>query len=363
MMSKNLERSKHLASKAEPKKSNRNNRPWVSINLIGALIGVAVTGVVSYAMAYNEVIAGMHTWFGIAFIVLMIFHLRNNFKSIATYLVQKKGRRWLATCVVITSSIVLGVMLSIPPFSSVLTFGQNLRKSVTLSEESYQKLTTHIGSNGQPISIELRKGDHYESETQPLFWGFTYTTVPQVAFWVEDLEGNYVDTLYVTQKSSNSSFVPTDDLFALVSRPEALPYWAHQRGVKYKNDLMVPDKDNTDLDGITGATPLGDYEIHSKINISSRKFKVMMEINRSYDFNAYYTKDKYPDDPIYSGSGSSGQPSVIYTALIDLDATQKSYLMKVMGHGHYSGANGNLYTDMKGIDSALQLVKRVIIDI
>ena len=88
-----------------------------------------------------------------------------------------------------------------------------------------------------------------------------------------------------------------------------------------------------------------------------------MEINRSYDFNAYYTKDKYPEDPVYSGSGSSGQPSVIYAALIDLDDIQKTYLMEVVGHGHYSGADGTLYTDMTGIDTALQLVKRVIIDI
>ena len=40
-------------------------------------MGVTVTGAVSYVMAYNAVIAGIHTWFGIAFIVLMAFHLRS----------------------------------------------------------------------------------------------------------------------------------------------------------------------------------------------------------------------------------------------------------------------------------------------
>ncbi|WP_432459835.1 MULTISPECIES: DUF4405 domain-containing protein [unclassified Agarivorans] len=351
------------ASRSKTKKRNGNSRSWVSINLVGALMGMAVTGVLSYGMAYNEIIAGIHTWFGIAFILLMAFHLRNNFRVILTYLTQDKAKLWLTTSVVSILSLTLGVILAVPPFSSVLSFGQELRKSVTLSEGSYQTLTTHIGSNGLPISIELRKGEHYESEPQALFLGMTYTTVPQVAFWIEDLAGHYIDTLYVTQKTSNGGFIPNEDLFGLVSRPEALPYWAHQRGVKYKNNLMVPDANNTDLDGVTGATPLGNYDINSKVNSALRQFRVMMEINRSYDFNSYYTKDKYPQDPIYSGSGSSGQPSVIYAASIDLDDPQSTYLMKPIGHGHYSGANGILYTNMTGIDTALQLVQRVIIDI
>ena len=77
----------------------------------------------------------------------------------------------------------------------------------------------------------------------------------------------------MTQKISNSNFTPTEDLFSLVSRPETLPYWAYQRGIKYTNDQMVPDINNTDLDGMTGATPLGDYDISSKVNTSLRQFR------------------------------------------------------------------------------------------
>ncbi|WP_354625758.1 DUF4405 domain-containing protein [Psychromonas sp. MME2] len=347
----------------DSKKVSKNSRHWVSINLIGALMGLSVTGIISYIMGYNATIAGIHTWLGIVFIALMIFHLRNNLKSIFSYVAQSKGKRCFTISIVIMLSITLGVIFSIPPFSSVITFGQDLHKSMTISEGSYQKLTTHIGDTGIPITIEIRKGAYYESEPQLLFLGLTYTTVPQVAFWVEDLAGNYIDTLYVSQKMSNSHFVPTDELFSLVSRPEALPYWAHQRGVKYNNTQMVPDVDNSDLDGMTGATPLGDYQLSSKVNSTLRRFKVMMEINRSYDFNSHYSKDKYPEDPVYSGLGASGQPSLIYAAYIDLDIAQKTYIMDVIGHGHFSGANGMLYSDMTGIDTALQLVKRVIIDI
>jgi len=37
--------------------------------------------------------------------------------------------------------------------------------------------------------------------------------------------------------------------------------------------------------------------------------------------------------------------------------------LKPIAHGHHFGANGILYEDMQGIDTALQLVKRVVVDI
>lgn len=347
--------------KTEPKKANK--RSWVSINLMAALMGMVITGIISYAFSYSETVAGIHTWFGIGFIFLMVFHLRNNLKTLFNYMKQKKGKQLTALGVTASFVIVVGVLLSLPPFSHVLEFGKNLRKSITVEEGSFQTLTTNIGDKGLPLEIELRKGLHYESDPQPLFLGITYTTVPQVAFWLEDLNGQYISTIYVTQKITNASFVSTDDIFSTVSRPESLPYWAHQRGVSYEDGSLMPSMANTDLDGMTGATPLGNYDVRSKVNSELRQFKVMMEINRSYDFNDFYTKDKYPDDAIYSGSGSSGQPSVIYQALINLDDQQKAYFMSPIGHGHHSGANGNLYKDMNGIDTALQLIKRVVVQV
>jgi hypothetical protein len=340
-----------------------NKRSWVSINLLAALLGMIITGIMSYALPYSEFIAGVHTWFAIGFIFLMVFHLRNNLKVIFNYIKQPLGKRLVGGSALVSLIFVVGVLLSIPPFNSVLEFGKNLRKAVTVEEGMFQILSTNIGTEGIPIAIELRKGLHYESGPQPLFLGLTYTSVPQVAFWIEDLAGNYINTIYVTQKVSNGSFVSADDIFSTVVRPESLPYWAHQRGGTYGENGVMPGTDNSDLDGKTGATPQGNYDVRSQLASELRQFKVMMEINRSYDFNQYYSKARYPDDPIYSGSGSSGQPSVIYSAAIDLDDDQTSYIMKVAGHGHYSGANGNLFADMTGIDTALELVKRVVIDI
>lgn len=359
----NIDKSAPTNATPPKRKPAANKRSWVSIGLISTLLGMVISGVMSYALAYSESIAGIHTWFGIAFIFLMVFHLRNNLKTLFNYVRQHKGKQLLSISVTFGLAMIVGVLLALPPFSQVLEFGKNLRKSVSVEEGTFQTLTTNVGDSGIPIEIELRKGAHYESDPQPLFLGLTYTSTPQVAFWLEDLEGQYINTIYVTQKISNASFVSTDDIFKTVSRPESLPHWAHQRGVSYGGDSFMPSTDNNDLDGMTGATPLGNYDVRSKLKTELRQFKVMMEINRSYDFNDFYTKDKYPNDPIYSGSGSSGQPSVIYSTTINLDDNEQTYIMKPVGHGHYSGKDGKLYPNLQGIDTALQLVKRVIVSI
>ena len=50
---------------------------------------------------------------------------------------------------------------------------------------------THVGAESAalPVTLMVRAGPHYESDPQPLFLGLTYTSVPQMAFWIEDDEG------------------------------------------------------------------------------------------------------------------------------------------------------------------------------
>lgn len=340
----------------------RKRRSWVSIALVVVLVGMTVTGVMSYALAYSAATAGIHTWFGLAFMALMALHLTNNAKSLLSYLRPGPGKRLALAYVGLAAVTVAGVLLAWPPWSSLLALGKQLRRGVGLEAGTYEILTTHIGERGQPIRIALRAGEHYQSSPQPLFLGLSFTTVPQVAFWIEDEDGRYIDTLYVTKKTTSAGFVPSEDPFGTTARPEALPYWAHRRGVRYPSGMMVPPEGSVELDAVTGATPRGHFDVHSVLSRLPRRFRVLMEINRSFDFNDFYSSDRFPEDPIYSGSGSSGQPSVVYAAEVNLDAPQPAYVLVPVGHGHHSGRDGELYRDMAGIDTALQLVERVVVD-
>ena len=114
-------------------------------------------------------------------------------------------------------------------------------------------------------------------------------------------------------------------------------------------------------DVITTATPIGSYNLASKVDSRLDNFRVLMEINRSFDFNDYYSKDAFPDDPIYSGPGFSGQPALVYAASIDTNDGEEFYVLKPIGHSHHSGADGNLYEDLSKLDTALSIVERIFV--
>jgi len=66
---------------------------------------------------------------------------------------------------------------------------------------------------------------------------------------------------------------------------------------------------------------------------------------------------------VYSGSGSSAQPSLIYAATVNLNDDERYYFMTLIGRGHHSGKNGDLYTDLAGITTAKEMVNRVIVEV
>ena len=335
------------------------NRPWVSITIALFFACLAGTGLILYMLPYNSFFSGLHTWLGFCFIAIIVLHFINNFRSLFGYLKKKHSFLIIFSAGLLCFTIVVAVYYRLAPVSTVLDFGNKLRKTVTVTEGHFQTILINQDVSGKKLIIEVRVGDRYRDRPFPFLFGRTITSPPQMAFWVEDTAGNYIRTLYVTAKTGYPIIYPVDRIRSdTVSRPEALPYWSHKRSEAYGRKDFSPE-----VDAVTGATPHGHFNIETDLPGALRKFRVLAEINRSFDFNDYYTKNKYPNDPVYSGDGNPGQPSVIYSTDINLDSDDKVYIMKLIGHGHYSGADGKLYTDMTGIDSALQIIQRMIVEV
>jgi len=76
-----------------------------------------------------------------------------------------------------------------------------------------------------------------------------------------------------------------------------------------------------------------------------------------------YNKD-YPEDAEKSaGSNVNGQPSVIYSAVVDIsELAQWPIMLNLTGHGSTDGSDGNLYTDISSLSSALRIVDSVLIE-
>jgi hypothetical protein len=187
-----------------------------------------------------------------------------------------------------------------------------------------------------------------------------------MAIWVEDQAGNYIQTLYVAQSIGKGVFQHADKssgnwVPGPIMRPAALPFWSHRRGVMNSSGNYLPDQEHPIADAYTGPTPPGNFVLNTRIeNPGLRKFSVYFEINQTWDWNEFWTNDKYPDDAEYK---TSCQPALVYKTDINLDSNTKTYDLAIIGHSHYSGKTGELFSDLSTMTTALNIVKglRVVV--
>ena len=182
---------------------------------------------------------------------------------------------------------------------------------------------------------------------------------PSFVLWAEDMEGKFLQTLFITKAVGTSIYDHGDPSSGHwepgeIRRPASLPYWAHQRGVQEADGLYIPTLDNPVPDAYTGATPAGDFSLVSSFDEPPpRKFRILFEINQTWDWNEHWTNNKYPEDAEYK---PSCQPAVVYMAEVDLDNRASSYTLEAAGHSHYAGRTGELFPDLSTLTTALEIV-------
>ena len=174
----------------------------------------------------------------------------------------------------------------------------------------------------EKISVAVNPGEAYSKRA------------PQIAVWVEDSDGTYVGTLFVTKKASGNKWIgsPKD------GRPESLPDWYRAKG---QNPAVKISKD--DLDATTSATPKKGIVISKDLELEKGKTYVFKcQANQSFDYNEYYTK---------KNSGVDGQPAVLYAGEMIPDGTEKEIKLE------FSGSREKLTTADKIIESIYVVVK------
>ncbi|SRR6056297_366859 len=216
----------------------------------------------------------------------------------------------------------------------------------------YDILKTNEKGEGVSIEIEFQKGlKHYF----PLF-----------AIWVEDMEGNFIHSLYVAESIAKGRFdygrtkegewIPGPKKI-----PAALPYWGHKRKGKTKDSLFIPTPDNPVIDAYTGATPTSNFILKTKTNkIFADSFRILLEINQSWDWNEHWYNDKYPGNKEYL---KSAQPALVYEVVINMKDEKKEYEMKPVGHSHPYGATGELFPDINTLTTALKIADKIVVKI
>jgi hypothetical protein len=243
---------------------------------------------------------------------------------------------------------------------SIVYFSGLLLGAIILSSCSAQR---DIGK-GSPLTDTIRiEGTGGGLAMQISFVRGVKHNHPTFAIWMEDMEQHYLRSLFVTKSIGTGIFghgpigqEVWDSKPGVQQRPAALPYWLHKRS-QALNVPLLPDPEHPVLDGYTGATPQGDFVIKAVGQSVSRKFRLVMEVNQPWDWNEYWTNGLY-DDADYR---TSCQPSLVYAVVIDLDKPEAEYYLNPIGHGHHAGKDGALYTDLRTMTTALNIIDHVCV--
>jgi len=189
---------------------------------------------------------------------------------------------------------------------------------------------------------------------------------PLFALWLADDKGKYIQTLYVSESIGKGVFkrgsratgkwMPGE-----IQRPATLPYWIHQRNEKNEKGGLLPTPQNPVVDAYTGATPQSSFVL----NVITEKplngnYKIMLELNQSWDWNEAWYNARFPDDKEYK---TSSQPALVYAADINSTKIGVEIPLKPIGHSHYSGKDGSLTTDLNTITTALKIAKNISIKV
>ena len=220
------------------------------------------------------------------------------------------------------------------------------------TEGQTEEISVNQNGSGTPLQLNFVRGNSFNH--------------PTFVIWMEDQEGNFIQTLFVTRSYGNGTFTFGDASGGewkpgQVRRPAALPYWSHKAGASLGLTNYIPDSTRPVPDALTSATPKGHFLLKTKAeNKHPQVVKIMMEINQTWDWNPYWTNNKYPDDREYK---TSCQPAVVYAATVDLTQKGSSFEMKPVGRSSHSGADGKLYTDLETLTTALHIAEKITVNI
>lgn len=165
---------------------------------------------------------------------------------------------------------------------------------------------------------------------------------PQVAVWLEDADGKYIRTLYVTSRAEKRSWIfsPKD------GRPESLPVWYCASG----ENPAKGGGEKTALDAVSSATPKGGVIFDAEID-GEKSYVLKAELNNSFDYNGFYTK---------KNSGVNGQPSVVYGEIIPAGFTQEIRL-ELLGTGSLDGSDGIIHAETENLTTAQHIVSCIAV--
>jgi hypothetical protein len=330
-------------------------RPFVSLFIATTFIVLSVSGILLFTVKASGLLIFLHVFFGGLFLSGALLHFASNWISLKKYL----RRKWVVPISILLLLGLFGFEVFPVDFLANSYARFKSKQPQTFDSNIFVEYPLHSNSN---LTLEVRAGQH--------FW------YPQIVVWIENNEGEYLETLFTTYSTAKGVFYGgrTKENFKdldselntkeNIIKVDALPYWSHKRGIETAGGYFSPNGDNQLPDGITGATPGNSFNLRTKYPELTTKFKILLEANVAFDENEFFSEFDFPDDSLYhSGAGLLGQPSIIYEAVIEISSENKYYLMNYKGHTFPSGNSGEIIQDKAGLTTALEIIDLALIKV
>jgi hypothetical protein len=241
--------------------------------------------------------------------------------------------------------------MNLKNYKSVLLFGL-MALGLSYCSSPRQLASSTFSDNktdGQELLIQAKVGKGHNH--------------PTFVIWQEDFQGNYLKTLFITKSYASGIFGhanPADTVWSDEPgpsyQPSALPYWTARKG-KIDNVTYIPTPEHPFTDAITGATPEANFKLQLHLD-KTKGTRIMMEINQAWDWNDYWTNDKYPGSESYK---HSAQPSLIYA--VRMEGDMKEFYLNPIGHGDPKGSSGSLYTQLNTFTTAKEIFETIKIEL
>ena len=315
-------------------------RHLVNFGLLFSFSALAATGTLAYFQPFSLSVTNIHIIAGFITLVLVILHIVARVPYFRNRIT--KGKQSLSSRIqILMIALACGILVytaiyNLPPASWLIENSYEHKNSAQIVRSSnlvgfdqpapHRKWIVRKSQDGNGSGISISLG--FREDLNPM---------PSIAVWAESTIGSMIETLFLEQSLAYSEVPLWEDY--KTQRSHILPLWRH------RYTLLSGISPSGEIDAVSGATETHRFALDPYLQPGKgNEFVLCVEINAPKDLS-----NNFPDPLL-------GQPSLLYTCLVEVDSEQSYYLFELTGHGGGDAIEtGNVQYDLEIIDSAKQM--------
>ncbi len=315
-------------------------RHIVNFGLLFSFTTLVVSAVLAFLLPFSIVTTRVHIVFGLATAILVGLHLASRTAYFRSQLMTRGGatvsKRALLYIAAGWAALLTMAVQGWSPAEALLEQGYEAK-----NRQQIVRASPLAGFEDLPGQRRLVAREHDENADVAVSLLIRFSeeikTESAVAVWAETSAGTMIETLYLDPKIAYSETPQWGG--KATPRSDILPLWRHRY-------TMVSGIDPSgEVDGTTGATRSHSFSLDDYLVLGEEKsFVLCVEINAPADANEHYT-DRH-----------IGQPSLLYTAYIEIDSPQPYAILELTGHGEGAEKSGAIQYDFTHFSTAQQLI-------